>query len=175
MKEIKFKLPSNADSVTVKVEDGFVVATYELKIFKFGDYVHVKKTIFPKCGIVLRSYIDNFGFLVYDVLDTNGDKLISAHVDSAYEDEIMRINEYISKEKIELDFDKQVVVKKRWIAEKLEDYFIINGLSDIERVTQTDDEFDFDYYSSGNYFRTKEQAEKVAKEIREIFEKHKNE
>jgi hypothetical protein len=158
----------------VKVENGFVVAMYEPKMFKFGDYVHVKKAIFPKCGIVLRSYIDDFGFLVYDVLDTNGDKLISAHVESAYEDEIMRINEYISKEKIELDFDKQVVVKKRWIAEKLEDYFIINGLSDIERVTQTDDEFDFDYYSSGNYFRTKEQAEKVAKEIREIFEKHKN-
>jgi hypothetical protein len=158
----------------VKVENGFVVAMYEPKMFKFGDYVHVKKAIFPKCGIVLRSYIDDFGFLVYDVLDTNGDKLISAHVESAYEDEIMRINEYVSKEKIELDFDKQVVVKKRWIAEKLEDYFIINGLSDIERVTQTDDEFDFDYYSSGNYFRTKEQAEKVAKEIREIFEKHKN-
>ena len=98
MKEIKFKLPSNADSVTVKVEDGFVVATYEPK-FKFGDYVHVKKAIFPKCGIVLRSYIDDFGFLVYDVLDTNGDKLISSHVDSAYEDEIMRINEYISKRK----------------------------------------------------------------------------
>ena len=34
MKEIKFKLPSNADSVKVKVEDGFVVATYEPKIFK---------------------------------------------------------------------------------------------------------------------------------------------
>ena len=70
-------------------------------MFKFGDYIHVKKAIFPKCGIVLRSYIDDFGFLVYDVLDTNGDKLISAHVESAYEDEIMRINEYISKEKIE--------------------------------------------------------------------------
>ena len=26
----------------------------------------------------------------------------------------------------------------------------------------------------GNYFRTKEQAEKVAKEVREVFEKHKN-
>jgi hypothetical protein len=66
----------------VKVENGFVVAMYEPKMFKFGDYVHVKKAIFPKCGIVLRSYIDDFGFLVYDVLDTNGDKLISAHVES---------------------------------------------------------------------------------------------
>jgi hypothetical protein len=36
------------------------------------------------------------------------------------------------------------------------------------------DELDDKLYEMGNYFRTREQAEKVAKEIREIFEKHKN-
>jgi hypothetical protein len=157
----------------VKVENGFVVATYEPKMFKFGDYIHVKKAIFPKCGIVLRSYIDDFGFLVYDVLDTNGDKLISAHVESAYEDEIMRINEYISKEKIELDFDKQVVVKKRWRAYYNEEYYFIEYV-EVKTFVEKYDELDDKLYEMGNYFRTREQAEKVAKEVREVFEKHKN-
>jgi hypothetical protein len=37
------------------------------------------------------------------------------------------------------------------------------------------DELDYKLYDIGNYFRTREQAEEVAKEIRAIFEKHKNE
>lgn len=175
MEEIKFKLPSNADSVTVKVENGYVVASYVPKMFKFGDYVHIKKSVSPICGIVLRSYVDDFGVLVYDVLDTNGDKLISAHVDSAYEDEIMRINEYISKEKIELDFDKQRIIGKRWRAGSGDNFYYVSYIgtvsSDYDYGTSSDD----DRYNIGNYFRTYEEAEEVAKEIRAIFEKHKNE
>jgi hypothetical protein len=85
----------------------------------------------------------------------------------------MRINEYVSKEKIELDFDKQVVVKKRWRAYYNEEYYFIEYV-EVKTFVEKYDELDDKLYEMGNYFRTREQAEKVAKEIREIFEKHKN-
>jgi hypothetical protein len=172
MKEIKFALPSDADSVTGKSRKWFCSSNVRTEDVSSSVITFMsKKAIFPKCGIVLRSYIDDFGFLVYDVLDTNGDKLISAHVESAYEDEIMRINEYVSKEKIELDFDKQVVVKKRWRAYynlKSTTFIEYVEVKTIERVKNTMSLM-INYYEMGNYFRTREQAEKVAKEIRGNF------
>lgn len=43
-----------------------------------------------------------------------------------------------------------------------------------ERLLKLTEENNNMLFNSGNYFQTKEQAEKVAKEIREVFEKHKN-
>ena len=93
MKEVKFKLPANADSVTLKVENGFVVASYK---------------------------------------------------------------------------------PKRWRAEYDEGYYYIEDV-EVKTFVEKYDELDYKLYDIGNYFRTREQAEEVAKEIREIFEKHKNE
>ena len=93
MKEIKFKLPANADSVTVKVENGFVVASYK---------------------------------------------------------------------------------HKRWRADYNEEYYYIEDVK-VKTFVEKYDELDYKLYDIGNYFRTREQAEEVAKEIRAIFEKHKNE
>ena len=92
MKEVKFKLPANADSVTLKVENGFVVASYKTK---------------------------------------------------------------------------------RWRADYNEEYYYIEDVK-VKTFVEKYDELDYKLYDIGNYFRTREQAEKVAKEIREIFEKHKN-
>ena len=92
MKEVKFKLPANADSVTVKVENGFVVASYK---------------------------------------------------------------------------------PKRWRADYNEEYYYIEDV-EVKTFVEKYDEFDYKLYDIGNYFRTQEQAEKVANEIKAIFEKHKN-
>ena len=92
MKEVKFKLPANADSVTLKVENGFVVASYKTK---------------------------------------------------------------------------------RWRADYNEEYYYIEDVK-VKTFVEKYDELDYKLYDIGNYFRTREQAEEVAKEIREIFEKHKN-
>ena len=93
MKEVKFKLPANADSVTLKVENGFVVASYK---------------------------------------------------------------------------------PKRWRADYNEEYYYIEDV-EVKTFVEKYDELDYKLYDIGNYFRTREQAEEVAKEIRAIFEKHKNE
>jgi len=73
-----------------------------------------------------------------------------------------------------VDYDKKEIVHKRWRAEKQETFYYISEygivLSSVETLKTCDDCI----YECGNYFRTKEQAEKVAKEVREVFEKHKN-
>ena len=92
MKEVKFKLPANADIVTLKVENGFVVASYK---------------------------------------------------------------------------------PKRWRAEYDEEYYYIEDV-EVKTFIEKYDVLDDRYYNIGNYFRTREQAEEIAKEIRAIFEKHKS-
>ena len=176
MKEIKFKLPIDADHVSIKIEDGCAVVTYEPKIFQFGDYVEAEIEGRNKKELgIFDSFDEDGDARVFLIKYLNIYHYFPFHaIEHASYERGLEIDKFLSDNNLIIDRDNKKIIKKRWRAEKLEDYFIINGLSDIERVTQTDDEFDFDYYSSGNYFRTKEQAEKVAKEIREIFEKHKN-
>jgi hypothetical protein len=60
MKEMKYKLPNDAESVTVKVEDGYVVALYEpKKELKFGDFVRLNKS--ANTGII--ETVGNYGCL----------------------------------------------------------------------------------------------------------------
>ena len=63
---------------------------------------------------------------------------------------------------------------KKWRVENGSEYYLIGThgevLEDIEDNCDVDDE----RYYAGNYFRTQEQAEKVANEIIEVFKKHKN-
>ena len=54
------------------------------------------------------------------------------------------------------------------------DLFHSHDIVKVKTFVEKYDELDYKLYDIGNYFRTREQAEKVAKEIREIFEKHKN-
>ena len=140
MKEMKYKLPNDAESVTVKVEDGYVVALYEpKKELKFGDFVRLNKS--GNTGIIQTK---------------------------------KKIQKFLDDNNLVIDYEKKEIRKKRWRAEKQETFYYISEygivLSSVETLKTCDDCI----YKYGNYFRTKEQAEKVAKEVREVFEKHKN-
>ena len=172
MKEMKYKLPNDAESVTVKVEDGYVVALYEpKKEFKFGDYVRVCKN-YTEVGIVL-SKCDNGN---YEILETDNQRYIvnSKLIKEIRDFEIVYINRYLKEYNLVIDYDKKEIVKKRWRVYCGSGYYYINSVNKIETENEYGDDVDDDRYEIGNYFRTKEQAEKVAKEIREVFEKHKN-
>lgn len=77
---------------------------------------------------------------------------------------------------------------KRWNAEekRIEDlprrrenlgdfYFYVNERLRVDSHAETMDGIDNSFYTSGNYFKTREAAEKVAKQIREIFKNSKAE
>ena len=140
MKEMKYKLPNDAESVTVKVEDGYVVALYEpKKELKFGDFVRLNKS--GNTGIIQTK---------------------------------KKIQKFLDDNNLVIDYEKKKIVKKRWRAEKQETFYYISEYGIVLSAVETLKTCDDCIYKYGNYFRTKEQAEKVAKEVREVFEKHKN-
>ena len=63
---------------------------------------------------------------------------------------------------------------KHWRANKGEFYYyIVDFIFSTSYVDERSLDDDFNY-KIGNYFKTKEQADKVAKEIENILNKHKN-
>lgn len=64
-------------------------------------------------------------------------------------------------------------IPKRWRAEELEEYYIIKSDGEIIEVDEEFLDFDDKHYKLGNYFKTKEEAQKVidSKEWQEFWEK----
>lgn len=64
-----------------------------------------------------------------------------------------------------------IVELPRWRAEKGERYFFVSTGDGISASSSCEelDEVDYERFESGNYFKTREEAEAVAEKIREIF------
>ena len=93
-----------------------------------------------------------------------------------------------TEEEKQLLFDALAKKGKRWNAEekRIEDlprwranlgdfYFYVNETLEVDNHAETKDCVDNSFYTSGNYFKTREAAEKVACQIREIFKNSKAE
>lgn len=95
-------------------------------------------------------------------------------ISEASEDEKKKILGLLDKNNLVIDYDKKEIRNKRCREEINGIYYHIgeNGIviKDMEFYIKSDD----NRYEIGNYFRTREQAESVAKEVKAIFEKHKN-
>ena len=70
---------------------------------------------------------------------------------------------------------KQIEDLPRWRAEKNGKYYYVNDDSSIRETKEMEWAIDNDFYNAGNYFRTREAAEKVAEQIRDIFKNSKAE
>lgn len=70
-------------------------------------------------------------------------------------------------------YKKKEVRKKRWRAEKRGVYFYIYDITQVCCVHDYHTIIDDGKYNSGNYFRTREEAEEVAAEFRAILNKRK--
>jgi hypothetical protein len=58
---------------------------------------------------------------------------------------------------------------KRWRAEKGKRYYYISSGGKAEDFIEKNDFFDKSYFNSGNYFQTKEEAQKIADKLKEYF------
>ena len=67
-------------------------------------------------------------------------------------------------------------IQKRWRAEKEKEYFFVTGTSEITTDEEYYNEADNARYELGNYFKTKEEAQKVidSKEWQDLWEKVRN-
>ena len=180
-KEIKINLPidittlDKIGNVTATIENGSIVIKCEpkKKEFKFGDFVstnYINGRINYQ-GIVIDSF-DNSCVVLF----TDGKKyeLFTTSLKEANDFEKIDIQHYLDENNLVIDYEKKEIRKKRWRAEKQETFYYISEYGAVLRAIETLTTCDDCIYKYGNYFRTKEQAEKAVNEIREVYEKHKN-
>lgn len=175
-KEIKINLPidlttlDEIGNVTATIENGSIVIMCEpkKKEFKYGDFVRLNKS--GNIGIILS--VKDCYYTVY----INGISYIynKNDISEASEDEKNKIQKFLDDNNLVIDYEKKEIRKKRWRAYCGSGYYYINSVNKIETENEYGDDVDDDRYFLGNYFRTREQAEQAAREIRAIFEKHKN-
>lgn len=69
----------------------------------------------------------------------------------------------------EYDPVKKEVRKKRWRAKNYEQYWFADENGSVGYCIEFEDQIDNERYASGNYFRTEDEAEKVAAKFKEIL------
>ena len=94
----------------------------------------------------------------------------------ATDDEKQRLFDALAKEGKRWNAEeKRIEDLPRWRAKLGDFYFYIEEMLGIGCHAETKDDIDNSFYTSGNYFKTREAAEKVAGQIREIFKNSKAE
>ena len=86
------------------------------------------------------------------------------------EEKIKQIKEFVDY------VNEEYGIQKRWRAEKEKEYFFVTGTSEITTDEEYYNEADNARYELGNYFKTKEEAQKVidSKEWQDLWEKVRN-
>ena len=82
-------------------------------------------------------------------------------------------NRLMSEEVIEIinKINKKYGIPKRWRAEKNKTYYLINYYGHVCDVIEENIERDNEFFEQGNYFKTKEEAEKVKEELDKFWAK----
>lgn len=197
MKKLRLNIPDGAIKVTVEIgEDGTAVARYE------KPEVKVEEKFQPKDGDILYgnslteniviykgtnergailSYAGMTTFLGIDKVSvfqtpSTGYGLTKDYIRPATEAEKQRLFNALSKEGKRWNAEKKCIEDlPRWRAKANETYYFVGidaeVIDNIEYGYSVDDAC----YSVGNHFKTREAAECVAKQIREIFKNSKAE
>lgn len=165
----------------------------DIYVPKFGDIVKVVLSstkfprnyticIFPNKPIPSKSFCNNF----FDIgINMEGRLWYESTIGGSYDKSGISLASESEKQEL---FDKLAEVGKRWNEEtkQLEDirwrakegcqYWFVSTISaDISIKLECNVPFDDERYNSGNYFKTKEAAQKVADQIKEIFKNSKAE
>lgn len=187
-KTYKIQLPRNkeAQNISTNIKDGTIEVEVELKEWKprDGDICFVesvdgyKTTFIFKSGAYRTSYYVSEDCISPDeignvVVSDYGIKVLRPATDS----EKQLLFDALDNEGKMWDAEKKAVVDlPRWRAERdCRYYYIKNCGATIHPGEDNRFEVDNNLYESGNYFKTKEAAERVAEQIREIFKNSKAE
>ena len=190
-KTYKIQLPRNkeAQNIRTNIKDGIIEVEVELKekwkprdgeicfITSHYSFISVFKS---QENNDIHTYID---FLVDENLlvnNVNSNLCSIANIREfrpAIDSEKQLLFDALAKEGKMWDAEKKAVVDlPRWRAERdCRYYYIKNCDATIHPGDDNRFEVDNNLYESGNYFKTKEAAERVAEQIREIFKNSKAE
>lgn len=191
MKEIRLRIPDGTRKVTVEIgDDGEAAIRYEKPEVKVeekfqpkdGDIIAFGMVRYNlSVGIFHRFAADDDTHEDYVTLSSNGIHFnegcwVTENMRPATVADKQRLFNALAKEGKRWNADKKCIEDlPRWRAKENETYYFIGVdvevMDDIEYGGCVDDAC----YSAGNYFKTREAAERVAKQIREIFKDSKPE
>ena len=197
-KTYKITLPKGAKVYTIdaKADDGVLNVTVNLEqkyVPKDGDIVYAQwegdRSNYKWIFIYKKSLTDPYKNCdVYAYLGIEHDRKPVSELhfnESCTSQELLRPATEAEKQRL---FDALAKQGKRWNAEKkcVEDlprwrakkngtYYYVNDDSSIRETKEMEWAIDNDFYNVGNYFRTREAAEKVAEQIKDIFKNSKAE
>lgn len=131
-------------------KDGDILATDE------GEFCVLKGTAGPS-----TPYFD--AYLAY-----TGTEAHKWHL--ATEEEVAKFHEYLhDKEGKEWDAEKRQLVDWKWKPKKGERYWFIGYYGVIRSYVWNNDIADINFLDFGNYFETKEEAEKMAEKVKKLL------
>ena len=153
----------------IKQENGFIVVNFKPDKWepKDGDVI-----AFGTKGIGIFKTYCSTGHEEYvafvDKLRFGESGWVNHNMRPATEEEKQRLFDALSKEGKRWNAEeKRIEDLPRWRANLGDFYFYVNETLGVDNHAETKDGIDNSFYTSGNYFKTHEAAEKVAKQIRE--------
>ena len=182
-KTYKITLPKGANISTVETNESNgvleVTVGFEKKyVPKDGDIVARNKVVAVYAGTNeagdIITYIAFNGMYVYTNMSDGWG--YTSDYSPATEAEKQRLFNALAKEGKRWNAEKKCIEDlPRWRAEEGGLYYYVTTIYSIEETKDLRLSSDDMYYELGNYFRTREAAEKVASQIRDIFKNSKAE
>ena len=183
-KTYKITLPKGAKVYTIdaKADDGVLNVTVNLEqkyVPKDGDVVSCMSIIAIYAGTNENGSIRTYAALHEQRLQTVISERGWGYTENfspATDTEKQRLFDALAKQGKRWNAEKkQIEDLPRWRAKKNGTYYYVNDDSSIRETKEMEWAIDNDFYNAGNYFRTREAAEKVASQIRDIFKNSKAE
>ena len=165
-KTYKITLPKGAKVYTIdaKADDGVLNVT-----------VNLEQKYVPKDGDIVYAQWEG-DRSNYKWIFIYKKSLTDPYKRPATEAEKQRLFDALAKQGKRWNAEKKCVEDlPRWRAKKNGTYYYVNDDSSIRETKEMEWAIDNDFYNVGNYFRTREAAEKVAEQIKDIFKNSKAE
>ena len=148
--------------------------------FNDGDIVSVTD-YWGDTDILILKYRDDRGFNYYYIALSSSENLVQKSSDEEYwgnitpvlatEEEKQLLFAKMKEQGLRWNAEEKRVEKIRWRAKEGEDYYYITGRGHVVGDEEGDLPEDIERYEFGNYFRTREQAEKAAEVVKEALRK----
>ena len=170
--EQKFKIQvPDGCSAKIEQQDGFLVVVFEPKKWepKDGDII-----AFGIKAIGIFKEYDTIGHTDYavlvDSLRLNERGWVKNNMRPATDSEKQRLFDALAKEGKRWNAEtKQIEDLPRWRAYEKGEYYRILPDTTVGKLTECRDDVDKIMYERGNYFKTREAAERAAEKIRKIL------
>ena len=191
MKEVTIKVPEGVDRFTVILGDGYQLVTNEEENnnpygFKDGDIITGSSLVANSTVVIYAKTGEEGNIETHAVLSRTG-VLDTEYSERGWgftrdyapsdEKDRKRLFDALAEKGLKWNAEEKKMEKlPRWRADEDGVFYRISALGKVsENIDEHDDDDCDNLYCLGNYFKTREAAEKVAGQIREIFKNSKAE